>query len=162
MKLYHISRSTEITEMFIPRLPELSISNEEIQTINRVSVSKTIKGCFSAVYFGCRELKYSRWVNNLYDDTPKGQDNKYLYPFKLYVFDTDYINLKDIVSSKEIVRYGVMDALLTDEYWILNNIVPKEVYNYYVTSFKGELKEMVNGKKVYVITEIKGRKERLL
>lgn len=162
MKLYHISRSIDITTIFTPRLPELSISNEEIQTINRVSVSKTIKGCFSAVYFGCRELKYSRWVNNLYDDTPKDQDNKYLYPFKLYVFDSNSVNHREILTSKEIVKYGVQDALLTDEYWVLKNITPKEVYNYYVTSFKGELKEMVNGKKVYVITEIHGKKERIL
>lgn len=162
MLLYHISRSSLITDLFIPRLPELSISLDEAQTIHRISVSSRISGCFSAVYFGCSELKYSRWINNLYDDTPIEEDNKYLYPFKLYVFDSTQISKGNLISPSKLLNYGVNDALLTDEYWILEPIKPIAVYNYYVTNFNGSIEYFGKDKRLFNIRHIKGIKERIL
>lgn len=136
MFLYHISRCYDITEDFIPRQPELSISvNGEVTSIDRISVSSSIAGCFSAVYFGCNELRYSRYWNNLYDDTPKELDDLYLFPFKLYVFAIDERDTHIYKTPKELHALGVPDAILTEEHWLLERTVPTEVYNLYVEDF---------------------------
>lgn len=112
---YHVTTDLDHTGVFTPRVPENRMDDED-ETTPRVCVAPTLDGCFSSAPFGGVDL----------DDTLV--DNHGI--FKVFEIDVADLFLQEdkIITPEDLYeRYGVDDALLTGEHWILDRIVvPKE------------------------------------
>ena len=98
MKLYHIAMGwTEISKLFVPRVPETRAYGEDDVT-KRICLSTSIEGCFNAM------------ANKPYQSNTK---------ITLYEVNTD-----DYVSYEKLYSTGkVYDAYLTHECWYLQPII---------------------------------------
>ena len=132
MLFYHVELArTKPIEIFIPRIPDERLVDED-DVIPRICVSTSIIGCLNAVPWGKRNL----------DFIPD------FLPIRVYVFETD-----KFWSSSELYNDGlVADAIYTDEHWLLEPIMPKEIF--YINNLKINLKDIIlDTKKHYSIID---------
>lgn len=130
MILYHVTFDLMQDNVFVPRVPETRADSEN-DTIKRICFSRTVEGALSAMPDGGYRL----------DET--------IYKFdcliKVFQLDTEKLNIspKNILEPEYLYeRDYVRDALETEEYWILEDVViPREdveileIINYDMDSF---------------------------
>lgn len=130
MILYHISVDLRHNGNFEPRIPPKATEKEDV-TIPRICVSTSIEGCLSAMPDGGASLGvFNRNFHGIY---------------KLFRIDTYALDLVDhTISSQELVEKGyVVDAVITEEYWITKGFTVTESAISYisVTYFDREIQE---------------------
>lgn len=127
MIFYHLSLiiDEDISE-FIPRCPNSEFIGED-DTIPRVCVSKTIKGCVMSAPWGMRGV-YTLGLIDVNRDSFRrlhGVDDEGMYVnLKVYELETDSYIDSDFLYENKLVP----DANITEECWILNSIKPSKVY----------------------------------
>ena len=121
MILYHVCFA-EFSEgdIFSPRVPDIRGAHED-NIIPRICLSSSISGCISAVPWGGLDFE------STFIETSKGYRS---YPIKVYEFDTEDIHEGNLITPKELYEKDwVRDALINDEYWIINqNLKPRKTY----------------------------------
>lgn len=108
-------------EEFYPRIPMDMIDGED-EEIDRICVSSSIRGCISSAPWGQeRALSFG--------------DNMV---FRVYKFNKKDIDEANIISSQELYEKGLVgDALVCDEFWIVNqSIKPCDVFYINITDYK--------------------------
>lgn len=110
----HVSTNLNFNGEFYPRIPDCREEGEDTK-INRICVSKTLEGAFTAIPSGGSRLDY------------------YLeqeYIFKIFLIDIEKLNIskEDMVTSEELYEMELVnDAVITGEYWIKKGFtVPEE------------------------------------
>lgn len=135
MIFYHVeqAKKKEITT-FIPRIPSETLKDENI-TIPRICVSSSIEGCLNAVPWGGHYLDYF----------PECQI------IRVYVFETDnYLTPEELVENKYVA-----DALYNNEFWILDEIQPLDMFYISNISYTHKVIEFENGKTHTILENIK-------
>lgn len=139
MKLFHVNREYNVIEKFTPRQPELSLSDDEVKA-KRICLSSTVDGCFSSIYCGCTELKYSMLFSRDYDDdnfNPLTDEGKHA-KFHLYIFDTNLITPQNLITPPKLKSDKLVgEALINKEHWVINqSIFPEEIFEIEVYDFE--------------------------
>ena len=135
MIFYHIELAkVEKINNFVPRIPYYIMDMEDV-TIPRICVSNTIEGCLSAAPWGGLTLEAH----------PLGM----LY--RVYVFETNNY-MKPEVLAKE---YGVLDAIINQEYWLLDEIKPIDDFLIDIQGYTYGTGIMINGKEHTLIENLK-------
>lgn len=127
MLFYHISLiiDDDISE-FIPRLPDSEFHGED-NSIPRVCVSKTIKGCTLSAPWGMIGIHTLALIDVDLDTFRKlhGVDDDGMYVnLRVYELETDSYVDSDYLYNNKLVP----DANITEECWILECIKPSKVY----------------------------------
>lgn len=135
MIFYHMELAkVDKINNFLPRIPYYIMDMEDT-TIPRICVSNTIEGCLSAAPWGGLTL----------DAHPLGT----LY--RVYVFQTDNYIKPEILAHK----YGVLDAIINKEYWLLDEIKPIDDFLIDIKEYTYGSGIMVNGKEHTIIENLK-------
>lgn len=127
MLFYHLSLIIDepISE-FIPRCPNAEFHGKD-DSIPRVCVSKTIKGCTLSAPWGMRGIANLGLINVDLDTFRKlhGIDDNGLYVnLRVYELETDSYVDNDYLYKNNLVP----DANITEECWILSCIKPLNIY----------------------------------
>ena len=114
MKLYHVSYDP--IWFFNPRVPKSRLPMEDAET-PRICLSDRIERCVNAKPCQAQALCLAK-------------EYGLRVPLYVYEFDTDAIPPDLLVGPDELVgQYGVIDAKLNHEYWLLSGDVPyQEIY----------------------------------
>lgn len=103
MILYRILYEVNTPNILTPRKVENAYRGEP--DTPRICCSASIEGCLSSISYGGQHLENYNWEDGSL--------------YKLYRIDTTKYGLDDaLVTPEEAYKAGVMDALLTQEYWI--------------------------------------------
>lgn len=126
MILYHITQDVAHDGHFIPRIPTNRLEGED-GIIPRICASTTIEGCLSSMPGGGMGLE-----NHIHES---------LGIYKIFKIDTDKYKLKYMNSSELICKELVMDAEITGEYWILDevNVKPNDTYYIHLEFWREDL-----------------------
>lgn len=109
MKLYHVSYDP--IWFFNPRVPKSRLPMEDAET-PRICLSDRIERCVNAKPCQAQALCLAK-------------EYGLRVPLYVYEFDTDDIPPDLLVGPDELVgQYGVIDAKLNHEYWLLSGDVP--------------------------------------
>lgn len=109
---YHVSLEKIKDNTLSPRIP-MQMGEGENNQINRICVSTSIEQCLGSIP-QAHELHYLI------------KDNYYPgIPCLLYVFliPKKIISTENIVYPQQVFNYGVEDALINDEHWILDTVI---------------------------------------
>lgn len=142
---YHVSLSKGKDGYFSPRIPK-NMAASENKDILRICVSTSIKNCLSA-FPDANVLE-----NLVMDNTSPG------IPCLLYIYriHKDLIPLENIIIPKNLKKsYGVLDAPITNEHWIVDTDVDfGEPYIIRLTEIEQELKSIKNFGDVIIIKRV--------
>lgn len=135
MKFYHVSQDIHHDGVFTPRIPsrDSRMDGEDIEN-ERICVSRTLAGCFSAFPGGGSRL----------DELNEKQRGYY----KVFEIDTEKLGIADehILSSEMLFESGkVEDACFTDECWIMIpfTISSDDCYMIYLSDWEEEPKDLI-------------------
>lgn len=114
MKLYHLSYDP--VPFFIPRVPKSRLPMEDAET-PRICLSDRIERCVNAKPCQAQALYLAK-------------EHGLRMPLYVYEFDTDDIPPELLIGPADLAgQYGVIDARLNHEYWLLSGDVPyQETY----------------------------------
>lgn len=127
MKFYHVSREIfKSIAKFTPKIPEHML-NDENATIDRICVSNSIVNCLNGIYY---EYNYGhKFFFSSLDNEEFDIPNMLL---KVYEIE---VNNEIVLSPREINQY-VSDSIITQEYWIMEDIQPIKEYLIDIKSYK--------------------------
>ena len=133
-KFYHLGLEKDgVVDIFKPRVPE-SIMYEENDKIKRICLADSIKNCLNAVSWGKGGLYFN--TNN------KGES----IPIIVYEFSNGILSENLVTPIALSEKKLVPDAMLTQEYWVINqNLIPDRTFYIVV---KDIVMEEVNGEEV--------------
>lgn len=150
MILYHVCFA-EFSEgdIFSPRVPNIRCAHED-NIIPRICLSSSISGCISAVPWG------GLGFESTFIETSKGYRS---YPIKVYEFDTEDIHEGNLITPKELYEKDwVRDALINDEYWIINqNLKPRKTYFIGVANYEEIPHDCISYENLSKINELEER-----
>lgn len=129
-KFYNVLLATEcFIDKFLPKIPSLTLESENCD-IERICLSKSIEGCLSAVPWGGIHLE-----DNLNDD---GELEIYVHEFDRKDIAKDNLIQPNILFRKDWVR----DAMLTKEYWVINQeLIPSKIYKINLKDYDENVKD---------------------
>lgn len=137
MKLYNICMAEESTgDLFVPRVPNERAHHED-DSIPRICLSSSLSGCVSAVPWG--GLQFDEMILDLGLETES-------YPFKVYEFDTDDIIEENLIPPSVLYEKDwVRDAVINDEYWVVNQTLkPRKSYFISITEYIEEVEDCIS------------------
>lgn len=137
MKLYHVCLAEDSDgDLFTPRIPDARAIHEDA-SIPRICVSASISGCISAVPWG--GLQFDEMMIDLGLEVSS-------YPIKIYEFDTDDILDGNLIPPSDLYKKDwVRDAVINEEYWIVNqSLKPRKSYFITVTEYIEEVEDCIS------------------
>ena len=149
--LYHVSiRSWEIIDEFVPRIPESRCELiRENDSIPRICLSDSIKGCLSGVSWGGLRLLTDPFFN---------KDDKIIAIIRVYEFNRNSILTKHILDPEKVKNH-VLDAEITGEHWVVNqSLKPDNSHLIALKNVKLEPKVINQNNKGFLTYKVKGIK----
>lgn len=124
MKMYHISLDIfKNIEVFVPRIPQSRLKNEDSIT-PRVCVSNSLENCLMGMTYMAKYWKCLTDDSGTNFDLFDG-DDVCLRLLKVYEFEIeDNLIAPEELDGKKLVP----DAIKTNEYWSLKEIIPTKSY----------------------------------